>query len=294
MVEAKDTDRASDTLPLCVACGGGLRFFGNRLKYTYHQCTGCGTLQLVPIPTREELEQAYLTEYASAGHCDGDPDTRRVSAAPYYAAILRAFEKHGGRGPVLDHGAGWGGLCELFIQKGYECTGVEPSQRMADHCASLQLPVTHGDFWDAGDGPFGAILMSAVFEHLCNYEQWLMHAREVLAPEGLIVSMQPTAPFATFMGQLLRAGMRGRPLPQLHQVFCPPWHTVLFSFEGMQRLFERHGFTLEAVYPGPQGRSPGLLGLSQRMLGALNAVGWPLFGRHWPLLICHIFVLRKR
>ncbi|MBX7256845.1 MAG: class I SAM-dependent methyltransferase [Candidatus Hydrogenedentes bacterium] len=285
---------AASNSPACVACTGEMRFFGSRLGYTYVQCGTCGTLQLHPLPTKSELLKAYGDDYASAGHCDTDAEIRRGTANPYYRAIVDAFEKHGGKGPVLDHGAGWGGLTELVLAKGYVCTGVEPSVSMASHCARLGLPVRHGDFWAADNGPYGAILMSAVFEHIVEHDAWLRRANQVVEQDGLIVSMQPTALFGTFVAQLLRLGVRGVPLPQLHQVFCPPWHTVLFTIEGMRMLFARYGFELEGVYPGPQGRSPGLTGIAQRLLGGANRIGWPLLGVRWPLLICHIFVLRKR
>ena len=268
--------------------------FGSRLGYTYFRCSSCGSLQLEPLPSKSELLLAYGKEYASDGHCDTDAEVRRGTANPYYRAIVDALARHEGKGPVLDHGAGWGGMCELLIEEGYECKGVEPSESMAAHCAKLGLPVRHGDFWVADDGPYGAILMSAGFEHLVEHDAWLRRASKVLAPNGLIVSMQPTAQFGAFFAQALRLGIHRLPLPQLHQVFCPPWHTVLFSIEGMRQLFDRYGFDLEGVYPGPQGRSRGLTGIAQRLLEAANRIGWPIFGVRWPLLICHIFVLRKR
>ena len=115
----------------------------------------------------------------------------------------------------------------------------------------------------------------------------------LLAPHGLFITLQPTAPFADLMGRVVRFGNVRAPLPALHQFFCPPWHTVFFSLDGMKQLMAKHGFELLDIHPAPQGRMPGVMGLAQRVLETINRVGWRLMGRSWPLLTAHTFVFRK-
>jgi hypothetical protein len=179
------------------------------------------------------------------------------------------------------------------VSQGIDYRGVDLAEDMVAHCKAKGLPIERGDLFSLESEPHGALVMSAVFEHLVGHDAWLEHARTLLEPGGLFVSMQPTARFARVMGQAARMGIRKLELPQLHEVFCPPWHTVLFSIAGMERLFERHGFELLDVRPGPQGIGRGLTGLAKKTLGLVNAAGWPLFGTKWPFVICHIFVFRK-
>jgi SAM-dependent methyltransferase len=279
----------------CVACGGTLILFGSRLHYEYHRCIRCGTIQLYPLPSAAELARAYATKFATAGHYEGDADLCRMSARTYYQSIVCALKDHHAEGLVVDYGVGWGGLCELLIAEGFHVQGVEPSDMMAAHCRKKGLPVQHGDLSALQDkeGQIGTFALNTVFEHLVAHDVWLTHAHRLLAPRGLFVTLQPTAPFANFMGRVVRFGNLHASLPALHQIFCPPWHTVLFSLDGMKQLMAKHGFALLDIRPAPQGRVRGLMGLAQITLENINRVGWRMMGRSWPLLTAHTFVFRK-
>ena len=279
----------------CVACGGTLSVFGPRLQYEYHRCVECGTIQLYPLPSAAELAHAYAAQYATAGHYEGDADRSRMCGRPYYQSIIGALKDYHAEGLVVDYGAGWGGLCELLIAEGFHVEGVEPSETMAAHCRKKGLPVHHGDLSVLHDkeGQIGTFALNTVFEHLIAHDAWLSLVHRLLAPHGLFVTLQPTAPFADLVGRVVRFGNVRAPLPALHLFFCPPWHTVFFSLDGMKHLMAKHGFELLDIRPAPQGRMGGMLGLAQVVLETINRVGWTLMGRSWPLLTAHIFVFRK-
>ncbi len=181
----------------------------------------------------------------------------------------------------------------MLIADGFQCRGLDLSRDMVAYYQKLGLPVSHGNLTALGTARVSALVLCAVFEHLVNPEAWLKHASQVIEMNGLLVTLQPTASFANLMGRLLRLGSVSTPLPALHQVFCPPWHTVLFSLEGMKTLASRYGFKLLEIRPAPQGRSRGLLGLAQVCLESINRVGWHVAGVRWPFLISHVFVFRK-
>ena len=290
----------SGTLPkdegCCIACGNEpLRFFGARNGYSYFRCAGCGTLQLVPMPDMETLAQAYRDSYADTGHCQARPETRNDQARPQFEAICAALRRHASPALVVDYGCGWGGLLQVLHANGLNVIGVELAETMATYCESLNFKVVKSDLKDIEGGEFcDAIVLSSVFEHLTDHAQWLNAARRLLKKDGLIVSLQPTSAFATLLGLALRFGIRAWELPQLHQVFWPPWHTVLFSVSGMSRLLDRCGFDLVEVRPAPYQRETGFTGILQRVLTMLNHCAIPLFGERWPLSVGHIFVFRKR
>jgi SAM-dependent methyltransferase len=289
------TNKTAKPTARCVACGGILSVFGPRLQYEYHRCVECGTIQLYPLPSAAELARAYAAQYATAGHYEGDADRSRMSARTYYHSIISALKDFHAEGLVVDYGAGWGGLCELLIAQGFHVQGVEPSDRMAAHCREKGLPVHQGDLsaLQNKEGQIGTFALNTVFEHLVAHDAWLSHVHRLLAPHGLFVTLQPTAPFADLLGRVVRFGNVRAPLPALHQIFCPPWHTVFFSLDGMKDLMAKHGFELLDIRPAPQGRMPGVMGLAQRVLETINRVGWRLMGRSWPLLTAHTFVFRK-
>lgn len=289
------TNETAKPTAQCVACGGTLTLFGPRLQYEYHRCVECGTIQLYPLPSAAELARAYAAEYATAGHYEGEADRSRMCARPYYQSIIGALKDYHAEGVVVDYGAGWGGLCELLIAQGFHVQGVEPSDTMAAHCRKKGLPVHQGDLnvLQNKEGQIGTFALNTVFEHLVAHDAWLSHVHRLLAPHGLFVTLQPTAPFADLLGRVVRFGNVRAPLPALQQVFCPPWHTVFFSLDGMKHLMAKHGFELLDIRPAPQGRMGGMLGLAQLVLETINRVGWRLMGCSWPLLTAHTFVFRK-
>lgn len=281
------------TSAFCIACKGKLSLFGRRLHYEYHRCSACGTIQLFPLPDEAGIANSYASKYAGVSHYESDPDLCRTSARTYYQSIIKTLKDYKVEGPVLDYGAGWGGLCEMLIDNGFKCQGIEMSYDMVTYCQRRGLPVKYGDIRTLEGKKFSALALCTVFEHLVAHDSWLAYANQLLRQNGLLVTLQPTAKFANFMGRMVRLYNLNVPLPQLHQVFCPPWHTAFFSFNGMRILADRHGFDLLEILPAPQGRERGLTGLAQRCLELVNRFGWHLIGEGWPLLIAHIFVFRK-
>jgi len=282
----------------CVACGGGLTCFGKRQGYRYDRCTACGTIQLNPMPDEAILRNAYTEKYHEAGHYAEDPDRRNRHGQRVFEGMLQAYlERDGSRqGPVLDYGCGWGGMLDRLRAEGIPAEGADLSRTMAAHCRKQGHTVFETDLdtlTRKRPGAYTGIFMCAVFEHLPDPTRALRATGTLLQDNGLFVSLQPTAGFARFWGTLFRGGIRQLPLPRLHEVICPPWHTVLFSAEGMGHLAESCGFTLEAVCRGPVQTGSGITGVVKESLEQINRTGWRLLGTRWPLCICHIFVLRK-
>lgn len=277
----------------CVACKGKLKLFGRRLNYNYYICCTCGTIQIFPLPNKDEIARAYASEYSKASHYNPDPEICKLSGINYYQSIIQILKDYKVTGTILDYGAGWGGLCEMLIEEGFKCQGIEMSSDMVAHCQKHGMPVEYGDICTAKGEEFSALVLCTVFEHLVEHDDWLRSANSILKRDGLFITLQPTAKFANFMGWILRLGNRNFPLPQLHQVFCPPWHTVFFSLDGMRALATKHGYKLLEIRPAPQGNEKGLIGIAQRLLTSVNRIGWYLIREKWPLHVAHTFVFKK-
>jgi len=279
----------------CIACcSRRLTCFGARRGYKYHRCPDCGTLQLAPLPEPGALRRAYAEEYARADHWQMGANRRNEAVRGQSQAVVDALLAHNVRGKVLDVGAGWGTVLDQMRERGIDCEGVEPSREMRAYCVSQGHLVHECELENLeARQRYAALTFSSVFEHLVAHDACLQAARTLLRPGGLLISLQPTALFPTFAATVVRLGIRRLPLPQLHHVLCPPWHTVLFSISGMRALLARHGFTLLSVSIAPQQRDTGWTRLAQAALERVNRAGWRMAGTRWPLAVGHIFVFKK-
>ncbi len=246
----------------CIACGARLVLFGVRLTYQYHRCRSCKTLQLSPMPTTNFLEIAYAEQYAQSGHYASDPDQSDWANAPFYEV---AAEIVGTRTPqegkILDVGCGWASLAQYLDPKRY--MGVEYSKEMVAYAQNLGIQVREGglESFQGESSKFSAIVCLSLFEHLVDFDGFLQNIRRLLLPEGVFIILSPTASFAYGVGRLYQALTQTKELPEFYQLFCPPWHTVLFSLKGLERMLESRGFQVVDIQPAPCGRAKGTLGI---------------------------------
>lgn len=292
-------DQTCITQPLCTACGATeLVFFGSRLGYTYSQCKACKTLQLNPMPNHEAIAHAYQNEYSQAGHYQGDPGIRNIAAKRVFTYLADAYEKFASPETqhfILDYGCGWGGMLDELRSRDIPCEGADYSSEMTAYTRGKSHVVYNKEIIEFTEpDKYSCVVMSAVFEHLLDHYSTMTALKKILKPNGLLICFQPTAHFAIFFSTLFRIGIKSLPLPQLHEVICPPWHTVLFTIKGMRMLAEKHGFEVLEILPGPVQSGPGFAGIIKNTLNKINTWMWPIFGEKWPLCICHVFILRKK
>ena len=117
----------------------------------YYQCTGCGTVQLLPVPT--DLGRYYPPEYYPI------PESRAAlvaSSGPerYKLEIVRQFV---GDGRLLEIGPAVGAFLVVMHEAGYETSAIEMDPESCEFLrAVVGIPVRetsdpiHGL---AGDGP---------------------------------------------------------------------------------------------------------------------------------------------
>ena len=88
----RDRDDTTSDTAACAACGGATRELGWRGDYLYVRCGACGTAQLSPVPTPEELAHAYAHDYVTSGHYGDSPEEMARSCAPLYEAAEAASD----------------------------------------------------------------------------------------------------------------------------------------------------------------------------------------------------------
>jgi SAM-dependent methyltransferase len=211
------------------------------------RCPVCGHLQLSSMP-----DVASLYEEAESGAYEEEEEGQRATAR----AVLERIERHAGsHGRLLDYGCWVGFLASEAGRRGWSATGVEPSLWAAERARSRGVDVV-----ESPEGPFDAIVLGDVIEHLPDPGAVLDRLAGLLAPSGVIWIATPDA------------GSR------VARVLGPRWwsviptHLHLFNRRSLRLLLERHGFEVVAMRTSPKTFS---VGYYVSRLGGY----WPPLGR---------------
>lgn len=231
--------------------------------FLYRRCLACGLLSLFPTPTQEELEGFYPEDYAPHGTKAAD-DRRRRDRSPWNRLALRTLyrpdwqrgsslrkfvEPVGGwvmrdlmlpRGDnrLLDVGCGAGALLARHRALGWDVRGVEPSARGAAACRAAGLRVEECDLRAAElpEEHFDVVLLKHVVEHVPEPRVALARARDLLAPNGLLVVVTPNT-----------AGIGLRVYGNCWYALDAPRHLHLFNARNLWRLAVAVGLRTEAI-----------------------------------------------
>jgi len=241
----------------CAACGGGplsLRLrvgtplderglipttdaYGQALDDIV-QCAACGHRQIAHKPSEVELLSLYVA--ARADHYVHEEEGQRTTAH----ATLAQIERHvNTRGRLLDLGCWVGYLLAAARDRGWEVTGVEPSDFAADFARErLGLPIVQADLLTAELAPasFDAIVLGDVLEHLTDPLAALEHIATLLAPGGVLYLALPDA------GSRLARLMGARWWSVI------PTHVQYFSRASIAILLRRAGYELLQIRTEPK------------------------------------------
>jgi len=162
---------------------------------------------------------------------------RRV-ARPLGRMLMRDLVVPRGANRLLDVGCGAGGLMARHRALGWDVRGVEPSARGAAACRAAGLPVEECDLLSARlpSGSFDAILLKHVVEHVPDPHRVLVRARELLAPDGLLLVVTPNT-----------AGVGLRVYGTCWYALDAPRHLHLFDASNLRQLASRAGLRVESI-----------------------------------------------
>jgi SAM-dependent methyltransferase len=248
----------------CAACGAGdlrphLRVAGEAGAFVpttdrfgvamsdFLRCRECGHLQLDAMP-----DVAHLYEEAESDDYEAEEEGQRATAR----VALDGIGRHRpARGRLLDYGCWVGFLASEAGARGWNVVGVEPSRWAADRARSRGVEVV-----DEPDGPFDAVAIGDVIEHLPDPGATLDRLASLLAPGGVLWIATPDA------------GSRVARLLGRRWWSVIPTHLHLFTRRSMRALLERRGFELLEI-----GTSPKTFTVAY-YLGRLGGY-WPPLGR---------------
>ncbi len=194
------------------------------------RCVDCGMRFASPVASRwidgQHYEDAGADYYTSPEKLSGDFSPVR------YRRELAWFRRYCPRGRVLDVGCNTGAFLQQLrttFPHDYDVLGLDVSGPALKHAASLGLPVSSAPFNeaaapDAPVGPFDAITLWAVLEHVDQPADFLRRAATLLAPGGHIFILVPNV--QSLAMRLL--GVRYR--------YVMPEHLNYFSAATLQNL----------------------------------------------------------
>ncbi len=231
------------------------------------RCPRCGHMQLARFPTEEDLSEAYGE--AESEDYIGEEEGQRATAR----AILERIEHQVAPGALLDLGCWVGFLPDEARKRGWQATGVEPSEFASAYARDrLGLDVrTEGLFEaDLEPGAYDAVFMGDVIEHLPAAGDALDRIAELLTADGVLALALPDA------GSRLARAMGKRWWSVL------PTHVHYFTRASLTALLVRHGYRVVSISTQPKtftagyylGRLGGYSdGLGRAVVGTAGAVG---------------------
>jgi 2-polyprenyl-3-methyl-5-hydroxy-6-metoxy-1,4-benzoquinol methylase len=202
-----------------------------RLHSEVMECARCDHRFLVTSEDQQRsVEAKYHDDYAGFG------------ADAFFARVIRevvAGDLVPRKAPparVLDVGCGAGEFMQAAVEAGYRVEGVDVSAASAERCRARGLDARAGDFLSMElDGPYDMITLWDVAEHLREPHAFMARARELLAPDGVLVLKIPGFGRRSFtvVGAFNRLG---------GSVLGAPGHVQYFTPRSLQALLERAGY----------------------------------------------------
>ena len=240
--------------------------------YDVIDCRLCGFRHIDPLFTDEELKKFYDGEFYEKERPDyfDRMEADKEWWMLRYHYYFEMLEAHAPGRRILDIGSGPGYFLEAGRERGWQVLGFEPSRIAADYTRARGLAVVQ-DFFSAAKantrGPFDAISLSMVLEHVRDPIGLIEEARSLLVPGGLLLLISPNDFNPLQMTLWKELG------------FQPWWvnpkhHLNYFDSVSANTFLTARGFEtvhLETSYP-----------LENFLLSGRNYVGDPALGRQ-----CH-------
>jgi len=215
-------------------------------------CAEHGFAHVIPVPSEEELTEAYKHDYYTAEkplyleRSHEDLEWWNMVYAERYETLEAHLPE--GRRRLLDVGSGPGFFLLHGRHRGWEVQGVEPSVQACEHSHGLGLDVTNAFLSGenaASFGKFDAVNMSEVLEHIPDPEKFLKLIHGMLADDGLICIAVPND-----FNELQKAAVSQQ--GQSQWWVSPPHHLNYFDHASLARLVRRCGYQVvyqESTFP---------------------------------------------
>ncbi len=204
--------------------------------FTFVRCTGCGAIQVDPLPDAAVLARFYAQYHASGAYA--------AKAAKKIARARRRIERL--RGAVsgrsfIDIGCNLGFAVAAAQQAGFAATGIDID---ADAVAQAERQFPQCEFratdiagFAAQGRRFDLVHCAEVLEHVAEVQPFVAALAALTREGGLLYLTTPDAGHMRVRNRFLR--------------WCevkPPEHIRWFSKAALRHLFEAAGFRVERFH----------------------------------------------
>lgn len=159
-------------------------------------CRECGFAHVMPLPTAREVQRFYEKDFYDTEmpdyfkHAEEDMEWWMTTYDHYYDLL----EAHTAGRRLLDIGSGPGYFLDAGIKRGWETIGFEPSAAAARYAEGRGLSIVNSMFSSekaTAYGPFDAVVINLVFEHVPDPIHLIEDVKRILAPGGLLCIITP-------------------------------------------------------------------------------------------------------
>ena len=223
----------------CLGCGNHHFSYPYIKKFRWLlQCKSCGFMFVYPQPTKEELEEIYSENYFDEwGSKEAGNALREIKMKTYKKQLLeiRKFEDFH---TILDIGCGLGYSLDSAVEQGYEITGVEFNEVVANEIRQRHEKIyTNLDEILAKNKKYDVITLMEVLEHLPDLSKLFTELHQLTSENSLV--MLTTIDADSGRAKFLRDGWY-----HIHHD-----HLWYFTPRICTELFERNGFQVVCIKP---------------------------------------------
>lgn len=210
------------------------------------RCRDCDFIYTNPmIRGLEHLEAAHYADPSRYEASEGGDAPRMFASRLDLIARLKA------PGRMLDVGCGKGEFLEEARNRGWQVTGVEPSEGLCAHARSTYgLDVRHGTLGEtrpAAPGSLDAVTLNHVLEHVERPEALLGAIRPLLKPDGILFVEVPNSDSYLLRAADLYFRAKGLDWSSRLSPLHPPFHRFGFTQASLRFALARAGFKPAAV-----------------------------------------------
>ena len=210
-------------------------------KEDFHicECLNCGLLYTMPRPPKEKIGDYYKSEeyYSHQENKKGFiprlyESIKKVNLRHKYKIATKGLEV----GTLLDIGCGVGDFIHTAENKGWQCTGVEPSED-AKEIARKRIKATiynSEQLEQLPDKSFDLITMWHVLEHVDDLKWQIEQLQRLVKPNGRIVIAVPN--YKSYDGQFYKEHWAAYDVPR---------HLNHFSRKTITKIFKANNLILE-------------------------------------------------
>lgn len=204
-------------------------------------------LKTFPQPDERDLGRYYESEkYIS------HTDSKRTFLDNIYRGVknimlqkkLSWIDQYSPKGKLLDLGAGTGDFLKAAQKKGWDVSGMEPSEKARNLAAQKNI-ILENDFSAFSDNSFDVISMWHVLEHVPNFMEYLEKVKSLLKANGLLVIAVPN--FESYDAKYYKEFWAAYDVPRHLYHFSPAVINEISTDKGF-KLRSQKGLFFDAFY----------------------------------------------